>query len=368
VWGGVFSDPGRTLSETFRFLGSAYGALLRGAIADPTSFRRAFSDPTSANWSKAFLPVSNTIVSSVPLMIAALGLSIAYRSGAFNMGGQSQLIMGAAGASWVGFSFAGMPWVPHILLAFVAAALSGAVAGLIPGVLKAYTGASEVIVTIMLNYIAANFLTYLLSGTFFRISGQGNNPVGRLTLPSATLGRIFGPNLPINAGIFVAIIVVVFVAVLLNRSRLGFEFQIAGTSRSAARVAGIRQAGVYLGAFALSGAVVGLAGGVQVLGVTQQLQTGFGSDIGYLAILVAFVGNNRPVGVALAALLYGALQTGGLTMQFSSGISYQLTNVIQALIVLFVTAPALIGGIFGLREAGSRRQLRPRATARAGKD
>jgi simple sugar transport system permease protein len=106
---------------------------------------------------------------------------------------------------------------------------------------------------------------------------------------------------------------------------------------------------------------------VQILGVTQQLQTGFGADIGYLAILVAFVGNNRPVGVALAALLYGALQTGGLTMQFDSGISYQLTNVIQALIVLFVTAPALIGGIFRLREAGNRPPLRTRSAARAGK-
>jgi ABC-type uncharacterized transport system permease subunit len=137
--------------------------------------------------------------------------------------------------------------------------------------------------------------------------------------------------------------------VLLNRSRLGFEFQIAGASKAAARVAGIRQARVYIGAFALSGAIVGLAGGVQILGVTQQLQTGFGADIGYLAILVAFVGGNRPLGIVLAALLYGALQSGGLTMQFSSGISYQLTSVIQALIVLFVTAPALIAGIFRLR-------------------
>jgi general nucleoside transport system permease protein len=368
AWGDLFSDPANTFSVTFRFLGSAYGALLRGAIADPASFRRAFAQPTSANWAKAFLPIANTIVSSVPLIITALGLSIAYRSGAFNMGGQSQLILGAVAASWVGFSFAGMPWLPHVLLAFLAALLAGAVAGLIPGVLKAYTGASEVIVTIMLNYIAANFLTFLLSSTFFRINGQGDNPVGRLTLPSAALGRVFGPDLPINGGVFVAIIAAVAVAVLLNRSRLGFEFQIAGASRNAARVAGIRQAQVYLGAFALSGAVVGLAGGVQILGVTRQLQTGFGADIGYLAILVAFVGNNRPLSVTLAALLYGALQTGGLTMQFSSGISYQLTSVIQALIVLFVTAPALIGGIFRLRDRGYRPRLRTRPAAREGKD
>jgi general nucleoside transport system permease protein len=349
AWGTLLTDPANTLSTTFDFLGSAYGALLRGAIADPASFGAAFAHPSAETWSHAFLPIGNTIVAAVPLVITGLGLSIAYRSGAFNVGGQSQVIMGGVAASWVGFSFAGMPWLPHVLLAFAAAAVGGALAGLIPGVLKAATGASEVIVTIMLNYIAANFLTYLLSGTFFRVSGQGDNPVGRVTLPSATLGPLFGPYLPVNTGLVVAVIVVIFVAVLLNRSRLGFEFQIAGASKAAARVAGIRQARVYIGAFALSGAIVGLAGGVQILGVTQQLQTGFGADIGYLAILVAFVGANRPLGIVLAALLYGALQSGGLTMQFSSGISYQLTSVIQALIVLFVTAPALIAGVFRLR-------------------
>ena len=349
AWGDLFTDPGTTFSVTFDFLGSAYGALLKGAIANPTAFQHAFQYPSAATWSEAFTPLGNTLVSAVPLIITGLGLSLAYRSGAFNMGGQSQLILGAAAASWVGFSFTSLPWFPHVLLAFAAAAVGGALAGLIPGVLKATTGASEVIVTIMLNYVAANFLTYLLSGTFFRAPGTGDNPVGRVTVPSATLGRIFGPGLPVNTGFIVAILVVIFVAVLLNRSRLGFEFQVAGASRAAARVAGIRQAWVYIGAFALSGAIVGIAGGVQILGVTQQLQTGFGADIGYLAILVAFAGGNRPLGVTLVALLYGALETGGITMQFDSGISYELTSVIQSLIVLFVTAPALTAGIFRLR-------------------
>jgi general nucleoside transport system permease protein len=352
AWGDLFRYPVYTLDTTFDFLGSAYGSLLKGAFGSPAAFELAFRDPSVATWSQAFTPLGNTIVSSVPLMITGLGLSLAYRSGAFNMGGQSQLILGAAGASWVGFSFTSMPWLPHVLLAFVAAAAGGAIAGLIPGVLKALTGASEVIVTIMLNYVAANFLTYLLSSTFFREPGAGDNPEGRLTVPSATLGKIFGPDLPVNTGLIVAVVVLIFVAVFLNRSRLGFEFQIAGASRAAARVAGIKQAWVYIAAFALSGAIVGIAGGVQILGVSQQLQTGFGEDIGYLAILVAFVGANRPLGVTLAALLYGALETGGLTMQFDSGISYELTSVIQSLIVLFVVAPALTAGIFRLRQRG----------------
>jgi len=351
-WGYLFSYPGYTLSQTFDLLGSAYGALLKGSIADPAAFQRAFADPSSATWTTAFTPISNTIVDAVPLVIAGVGLSLAYRSGAFNVGGQSQLIMGAVGASWVGFSFAGMPWLPHVLLALVAGAAGGAIAGLIPGVLRALTGASEVIVTIMLNYVAANFLTLLLTNSFFRIPGQGDNPVGRLTVGSATLGPIFASGLEVNSGLIVAVIMVIFVAVLLNRSKLGFEFQIAGASRAAAKVAGVRQAWVYIGAFALSGAIVGIAGGVQILGVTQQLQTGFGGDIGYLAILVAFVGANRPVGIALAGLLYGALESGGLTMQFNAGIDAQMTSVIQSLIVLFVTAPALVIGIFRLRQRG----------------
>ncbi len=351
-WGYLFSYPGYTLSQTFDLLGRAYGALLKGSIADPNAFQQAFAHPSSATWTTAFTPISNSIVDAVPLVIAGVGLSLAYRSGAFNVGGQSQLIMGAVGASWVGFSFTNMPWLPHVLLALAAAAVGGAIAGLIPGVLRAVTGASEVIVTIMLNYVAANFLTLLLTNTFFRVPGAGNNPVGRVTVASATLGPIFGSGLEVNSGLIVAVIVVIFVAVLLNRSKLGFEFQIAGASRAAARVAGIRQAWVYIGAFALSGGLVGIAGGVQILGVTQQLQTGFGGDIGYLAILVAFVGANRPVGIALAGLLYGALESGGLSMQFNAGIDAQMTSVIQSLIVLFVTAPALVIGIFRLRQKG----------------
>ena len=178
-WGYLFSYPGYTLSQTFDLLGTAYGALLKGSIADPAAFQQAFAHPSAATWTTAFTPIGNTIVDAVPLVIAGVGLSLAYRSGAFNVGGQSQLIMGAVGASWVGFSFTSMPWLPHVLLALAAATAGGAIAGLIPGVLRAVTGASEVIVTIMLNYVAANFLTLLLTNTFFRVPGASDNPVGR---------------------------------------------------------------------------------------------------------------------------------------------------------------------------------------------
>jgi simple sugar transport system permease protein len=171
---------------------------------------------------------------------------------------------------------------------------------------------------------------------------------------SARLPRIFGSSIAINLGLVIAVLAVAAAAVMLNRSRLGFELQIAGASKGASRIAGISQAKVYLVALTVSGGIIGLAGAVQMLGVTGQLQTTFGGDLGYLAILVAFVGRSRPGGVALAALLYGALQSGGLSMQFATGISYQLTNVIQALIVFFVTAPALVAAIYRLLPQATR--------------
>ena len=290
----------------------------KGSIGDPAEFSKAFADPSVATWKRALTPIGTTITAAAPLAIAGVGLTICYRAGAFNIGSHAQVIGGGLGASWVGFSFPGMPWFPHVLLAFVAAAIGGGICGLIPGLLKALTGASEVIVTIMGNYVMANVLTYLLSSSFFKVSGQGvDNPVGKSTLPSASLTPIF-PVLGVNAGFVVAVLVVVFAAALLNRSRLGFEMQIAGAGSRAADVSGIRRNLVFVSAFVVSGAVVGLAGAVQVLGVSNQLQVGFGGDIGTLAILVAFVGNVKPLGAAAAALLYGGLQAGGLTAQFDS--------------------------------------------------
>lgn len=349
--GGLFRYPGNALSVTGESLWAFYSGLFRGAVVDPAMLGRAIADPSVAAWRRALTPIGNTITAAVPLAVVGVGLAIAYRSAAFNMGAHAQMIGGGIGASWVAFALPGLPWLPHVLLALAAAVVAGALCGLLPGVLKAVTGASEVIVTIMFNYVMANVLVFLLSSTFFRAEGNGvANPVGRVTPPSAALTDLV-PFLPVNAGAIVALTVVVFGAVLLNRSRLGFEMQIAGASPRAADVAGIRRKAVVVWAFVISGAVCGIAGAVQVLGVSQQLQVEFGHTIGTLGILVAFVGGTRPVGVAAAALLYGALQAGGLTAQLDSGVSYQLTNVMQSLIVMFVTAPALIAAIYRLRES-----------------
>jgi ABC-type uncharacterized transport system permease subunit len=348
AWGGFFSDPGHAFSATGDTLTRAFGALLSGSLLSPGAVSRAFEHPSVLSWSTVFTPVGNTIVATVPLLLCGLGLSIAYRSGVFSIGAQSQLISGGVLASWVGFSWPGLPLPLHVAAGLVAGMVGGALLGAVPAILKILTGASEVIATIMLNYVMASLLVYLVSNTFF--SQQRNtSPVGKLTVTSATLPALFGTHVPIDAGLIVAVVGIVFVWALMSKSRLGFELELFGASPGAATTGGVSRKATFILAFVLSGAVVGLAGGVEVLGTSRQLTSTFGGSIGVLAIAVAFVGRNRPIGILFAALLYGILQTGGLNVQGATSISYQLTDIIEAVIVLFMVAPALVAELYRLR-------------------
>lgn len=346
----LFSHPGHSISAIASTLKLAYSALLSGALGKPSAFGSAFAHSSVASWSQAFQPLGSTITTSVPLAIGGMGLAIAYRSGVFNIGAPAQMICGGIAASWVGFSFGSLPVPVHVALGLLAACAGGAVGGLAPGVLKVVTGANEVIVTIMLNYVMGGLLTWLISATFFS-QLAGASPVGRLTTPSGSLPELFGSVVGIDAGVLVAASALLFGWVLLSRSRLGFELELSGTSPDAARTAGIRHSRVFLAAFAISGAVVGLAGGVPILGNQHQLQATFGASVGVLAITVAFVGRNTPVGVMLTAFLYGVLQNGGLNLQGATGLSDQLSTVVEAVIVLFMVAPALVAELYRLRPA-----------------
>ncbi len=352
AWGQLFSHPGHTFSVTASTLSLAYGALLSGAFGTPTALGQAISHSSLATWSFALAPLGSTITTAVPLAISGMGLAIAYRTGVFNIGAASQLICGGVLASWVGFSLGSLPMPVHVALGLLAGGVGGALAGLLPGVLKVTTGANEVIVGIMMNYAMVAVLTYLISNTFFS-ELAGASPEGRVTLPSGSLPYLFGSVVGIDSGVIVAAAALIFGWLLLTRSRLGFEFELFGGSPGAARLAGVRQRRVFITAFCVSGFVVGLAGGVEIIGVQHQLQSTFGGDLGVLAITVAFVGRNRPLGIVLASLLYGVLQTGGLNMQGMAGVSYQLSTVIEAIIVLFMIAPALVTELYRLRPAWS---------------
>lgn len=357
AWGHFTANPGAALSSSWNLVAGAYGALLNGAVGSPAAYARALSSPSAAHLVSAFNPISETLAATAPLLLGGLSVSLAFRSGLFNIGAQGQLIAGAVMASWVAISLPGLPIFIHLPLALLAGALGGAVAGWVPGFLKARTGAHEVIVTIMLNYVFLNLLIYLLSLKAFLASGQVNS-ISRTTPASALLPHLLGPQLRVNAGTLLALAAAWGVAWLLRRSTLGFQFRLVGSSQGAARAAGVDLPRVITLALVVAGALAGLAGAVQMLGTAPQLVPGYGQSLGFTAITVALLGRAKPGGVVLAALLFGAFQAGGLQMQAQTSVPLELVEVIEAVIVFFIAAPALVRTIFKIRtSAGGFRVL-----------
>jgi simple sugar transport system permease protein len=238
----------------------------------------------------------------------------------------------------------------HLPLALLCGFLGGAVWGFVPGILKATTGAHEVITTIMLNYVAINLSLYLLASSTFRRPGR-IDPISRIVAVPARLPHLAGQGLRLHAGIVVALLAAVAVAWLLNRSTLGFELRASGANPAAALTAGIDIKRATVMAMVLSGSLAGLAGAVQVLGLQFSLAPGFSGGLGFDAITLALLGRANPLGVVLAALLFGALRAGGLQMQAATSTPIDIVTVIQSLIVIFVAAPALVRAIYRIKGA-----------------
>jgi general nucleoside transport system permease protein len=347
-------------SDTFQAIGHAVGgaylSLFQGAIYN-------FGRP---GFSNGIIPLTQTVGYSVPLITAGLGVAVSFRAGLFNIGGQGQILMGAAAAGWVGFSFH-LPAIVHIPLAVLAGIAAGALWGAIVGVLKARTGAHEVIVTIMLNYVALYLLSYMLRTQGLLQAKGSANPISPPTRNSAIMPAFFGDRYGIDLGFVIALAAVVAVWWLMNRSTLGFRFRTVGENPRAARVAGMSVPWLTVWAMVISGALVGIAGSYQVQGA---LTTGFTSNIdagiGFDAITVALLGRSKPWGVFWAALLFGALKSGGYAMQAANGVPIDIVSVIQALIVLFIAAPPLVRAIFRIPQPGARRRTkRSRADRKA---
>ncbi|REE98281.1 ABC transporter permease [Thermomonospora umbrina] len=339
-----FSRPGDALSASWTEVSTAYGALFKGAVFNPDS---------AATATAALRPISETLTEATPLIFGGLAVGLAFRAGLFNIGGQGQLIIGAITTTWVGFTL-DAPGFVALPAAILAGLLGGALYGGIVGWLKASTGAHEVIVTIMLNYVAFLLLGYLIASDTFR-DPENPQPISKSVADAARLPHLFGDTLRVNAGLLLALAAVVFAWWLLNRSTLGFQLRAVGANPNAARTAGMSVGYGQIMAMLLSGGLMGLVGVSQVLGtanannaLTQQIDAG----LGFTAITVALLGRASPVGTVFAALLFGALQAGGREMQAAAGVSIEIVTVIQALIVLFVAAPPLIRGIFRLRGEG----------------
>jgi len=333
-------NPLEMIAKGFSTAGSAYWALFRGSIFDPQL--------AEGNFWGGFYPFSETLVTASPLILTGLSVALAFRAGLFNIGAQGQFIAGAIGASWVGFTF-DMPIVIHTLAAMAAAIVFAGLFGGFVGFLKARTGAHEVIVTIMLNYVAAYFLLWLLGTTAFLRPGR-QDPIAPEVRQSARLPHLFGSEFRANLGFFVALLAAAAVWWLLNRSTWGFRFRAVGANASASRTAGISVARVTTTVMFVAGALAGLGGAVQILGSEYAMTSGIGGSFGFDAITVALLGRGTPMGTVFAALLFGALRAGGLTMQASTETPLDLVLVIQALVVLFIAAPALIKAIFRLKK------------------
>jgi simple sugar transport system permease protein len=292
--------------------------------------------------------ISETLTAAAPLVLAGLGLALGFRAGLLNIGAEGQLLLGGMAAAIFGFSFPGLPFWLLMPLCLVVGALTGALYAAIAGFLKAATGAHEVITTIMLNLISYRLLDFLLRQTFVQQTGRAD-PISKSVPPNAALPRLFDwidVNLRVHAGVFLVLAAVVVIWWLLFRTRIGFAFRISGENPDAARYAGIRPGVTIVAAMATAGALAGLAGANQVLGVLGRASPGFSAGIGFDAIAVALLGRSHPVGVLFAGILFGALKAGGRQMQVDAGVSIDLIGIIQALIIVFIAAPLLVRAIF----------------------
>ena len=316
----------------------AYYAMFRGAIVDPQA----------STFVRTIKPLMDSVYFAIPLIISGLGLAFGFRAGLFNIGGKGQMIAGALAAVWVGFSLS-LPPVVHTLVALAAAIVAGAAYGGIAGVLKAKTGANEVIVTIMLNSIATLALGYVLTQKAWQ-KPNSNQPITPNVADSAALAKLMSGPIKLHWGLIVAIVALAVFWFLMERSTLGFQIRAVGANAAAARTAGISVERITAVTMMISGAFLGLAGANEALGTLGYVSRDVAGSIGFDAITVALLGRNKAWGTFGAGLLFGAFKAGGYAMQ-AKDVPIDMILILQAVIVLLIAAPALVRWLFRLPDA-----------------
>jgi simple sugar transport system permease protein len=301
---------------------------------------------------------SETAVWATPYIFAGLAVALAFKGGLFNIGAEGQLAVGAvfpaligyALPEWLGFA---LPVYIHLPLAIIVGMIAGGLWASIVGFLKAYTGGHEVINTIMMNYIALNTTSFLLNGVMKDKSPT--NVIARTPLiaESARMPAIFD-GLRIHWGFLLALLVAVFIWWLLNKTTLGFEIRTVGLNPDAAKYAGINVKRTIIITMMLSGMLAGLAGSIEVTGLNYRHELGFSIGYGLDAIAIALLGKSHPLGVVLAAFLFAAMRNGATRMQFLTQLPVDLISMLQALILLFVAADAIIRYIYRIKAKGER--------------
>ncbi len=325
LWG---TDPGAAFSQTMSGIGKAYKALFVGSLGSSRA-------------------ISETLFAATPLILAGLAVAVGFQAGLFNIGVNGQMHIGGMVALWVGFSFT-LPAIIHIPLAIAAAIMGGAIWGGISGLLKARTGAHEVITTIMLNFVALFMVDYLLKTSVFQATGR-NDPISEKVNATAQFPTLVG-DYRLHIGFFFSLAAVAFVWWLMYRSTIGFEFRAVGYNPHGGRYAGMSVAWIYLGVMAVSGGLAGIAGTNQILGLEPYRGiSNFAGTVGFDAIALALLGRSHPVGVLFAGILFGALRAGGREMQGAAGVPIDLVLVLQALIIVMIAAPRLVRAIYRIK-------------------
>jgi simple sugar transport system permease protein len=321
--------------------------MFEGAIFSPGTIAAAFH---GGSVGAIFYPNSQTLSDATPLILTGLSVAIAFRAGLFNIGAAGQWIGGAIIATYLGFAVSMPPGI-HVIVCLIGGIAGGAAIGWIVGELKARTGAHEVIVTIMLNYVMYNLLSYLLGTPKALQAPHQSNLSSPNIAASAQLPHVGGPPPQVDAGFLVALAAAAVVGWLLTRSTIGFQFRTVGANPNAARSAGMSVERSWVLVMLIAGALAGLSGASVIQGSSVHALT-FNSygTYGFDGITVALLGRARPGGVVLAALLFGALHSGGTAMQAATQVPTDIVTVIQGLIVLFVAAPPLVRVVFRLRQ------------------
>jgi len=355
VWAAFGEGIGAGLVAAGASIVKAYGAFFEGAFGNParifTGLQIWLTTGDSARLLRAIYPITEGLRLATPYIFAGLAVALGFRCGLFNIGAEGQYFIGGLASVYVGYAVKGLPWFIHLPLALAAGMLGGALWASIAGFLKARTGAHEVINTIMLNYISYRLADYLLQVGGPMARPGDSRPVSPEILPTAYLPQFFPNDLSIrlNTGLLLALLAVWFVYWLLFKTTVGFEIRAVGANPRAARTAGISVARNIVLAMALSGGLAGLAGAHDILGVLHFMPNAFFSGYGFDSIALALLGKSHPVGVLLAALLFGFLRAGAQRMQGVAHVPIDIISILQALIIIFIAAPEIIRFIYRIR-------------------
>jgi len=344
-----FQKPKIGLNAAWKSVTVAYGALFEGSLGNPREMSAAVGAWLRGDASqlpKAFYPFSESLVTATPYILVGLAVALSFRAGMFNIGAEGQYFIGGLTSVYVGYSLVGLPWYIHLPLTLLAGIAGGGLWGAIPGLLKAVTGAHEVINTIMMNYIAFALSDWLLNGPMKR---PGFRPISPEIQPSAVLPSFFPSPMRFHAGFFLALACVALVYWLLFKTTIGFELRPVGANPRAARYAGINLTKNLVLAMFLSGGLAGLAGANDITGLIHYMPNAFSAGYGFDSIALALLGRSHPVGVLLAALLFGILRAGATRMQSVAQIPIDIISILQAMIIIFIAAPEIIRALYRLR-------------------